>query len=145
MVTWVNGAYFESEVEVRRPHPVGAAPGASPTYCLVTIPPQEVFWIEEFSTVMSLRMVGVLGGAAMLGTVVLKTIPPVFLARSQPMAKWMPVLLFAVDPPTQLSTPVTSCTLTASTVKPDSVLLSSPPMWMPRKSPRFAPAVPVDG
>src|SRR5947208_16289986 len=112
MRTLVWGENTGSAAEARVPQPVRTAPGASPAYCLTTIPPNEVFRIVDPVTVMPSSRVAVAGGAAGLGTVVSNTMPPVSFDRSQPVLKVTPGALPAVSPLIQFTKPVPSCTYT---------------------------------
>lgn len=129
----------------RLPQPVYAALVPSPLYCLTTIPANDVFAMREFWMVTSLSRVGVDGGDCTFGTEASNTMPPVFFEPSQPVLKWMPGALFAVSPLIQFTSPVTSWTCTWSITKPLSCLPLSPVTWMPRRSFRCSPGVPVAG
>src|SRR3954452_5638683 len=95
----VCGRNLVSPAFARVPHPVGTAPALEPVYCLTTMPANDVLAIVEFCTTASLMIVGTLGGAPALGTVVSMTMPPVRFEESQPAWKVMPGALSAVLPP----------------------------------------------
>src|ERR1041384_3434892 len=90
ITTFVCGANLPSVGLVRVPQPVDTALAPSPVYGLIEMPANDVLAMREFWMVMSLSTVGFAGGTRTFGTVVSKTMPPVFFEPSQPVLNRIP-------------------------------------------------------